>query len=620
MEHMEYRGNRFQSETIHSWYRKDSECCISIGKIGSETVWLPECCNGKRVTEWRENPSERRHFDKVKYLYIPASLERVEINNDLFPELERVEVDPSNSAFVSDGRMIIGKRNGELLYCLAGKGACVEIPDSVREIRDNAFYGTRYEKILFSGKETRIASNAFRGSAWLKGQGEMVIIGSMLYRFPDGRKCLTVPGHVRKFHPDLFQGKRNLERLETPVVPGVRDIEALDQYASCHFLTITSPAAPVNLVSLRKWQSLESVTIAADHRKYCTSDGVMYSRDRKTLVWYPPGKRDHTFVIPDGVRKIGEFAFCNQRWLKEVIFPESVTVLGTGAFSECRLLEHVQLSPGIKEIPDSGTYQGAGVFSGCENLHRIVLPEKLNYLGSFAFFGSGLTSVTCNKNLEQMGDYALMAKGVRRITLPPAVRRLGRGSLFYAEEVEAYEGTAKGIVAAVNAVWPYMKNSRVNLEWGRCRITVLHKRSEKRDYFLIPESIRRNAICHLETAWNGDQIDYEEYALCLSEIVDPEEKLEFAEQGLGRSGTDEDSVYTDYVRRISYKMGYRLLEGGKEKEFLSFLKRDFLSEGSLMKLLKYCNGTGRTVCAAYITEWLNRKKGKGRRTGSSLRV
>ena len=83
---------------------------------------------------------------------------------------------------------------------------------------------------------------------------------------------------------------------------------------------------------------------------------------------------------------------------------------------------------------------------------------------------------------------------------------------------------------------------------------------------------------------------------------------------------DEDSVYTDYVRRISYKMGYRLLEGGKEKEFLSFLKRDFLSEGSLMKLLKYCNGTGRTVCAAYITEWLNRKKGKGRRTGSSLRV
>ena len=77
-----------------------------------------------------------------------------------------------------------------------------------------------------------------------------------------------------------------------------------------------------------------------------------------------------------------------------------------------------------------------------------------------------------------------------------------------------------------------------------------------------------------------------------------------------------DNTYLDYMRRVSFKMGFRLLEEGKEKEFLLFLKQDFLSENALLKLLKCSNEMGETVCSAYITETLSRKK----RKSSSFRI
>lgn len=168
MEYMEYKGNRFRIEPADSWYRKDSEYRISVEEISSRHVWMPASYKGKPVTEWQENRFERRQFDKAKILYISPSLNRIQINNYIFPELEKVEVDPSNSEFFSDDRLIITQKNRELLYCPVCKGAYIKIPDSVREIQEDAFCGTKYQEIKFYGKETRIAKHAFRGSACQK--------------------------------------------------------------------------------------------------------------------------------------------------------------------------------------------------------------------------------------------------------------------------------------------------------------------------------------------------------------------------------------------------------------------------------------------------------------------
>lgn len=610
MEILEYKGNKFAVVKPNYWH--SDIYCISVEEIASAQVWLPETYQGKPIAEWCESKSKKQSFGMAKGLHIPAAIERIDICNTIFPELETVEIDPANPKYTTDGRLIIFRKENELSYCPVCRGRSMAIPEDVKKIRENAFYGTQYEEILFPKKEIGISEDAFKGSRWIELQGEVIVIGAMLYKFPADMKQLTVPGHVRKFHPKLFEGYHGPEKLETPVMPNSRDIDMLNRQGKCRFLAVTSKAAGINISLLRKWQSLEEVVIADGHKKYMTLDGVVYSRDGRTLAWYPSYKKADEFRVPDGVRKIGEFAFAGQAWVKKVILPDSVSALGTGAFSGCQQLEDVRLPAGVREIPDSSTYRGAGVFAWCPKLKSVTLPEKLNYLGSHAFYKSGLRSIRLNEGLEQIGEYALMAEGLKEVALPPSVRRVGKGALFFVEKAKVYEGTAKGLVAAVNASWPYMKENSLNLKWDRCRITVLHKKSEKIDYFLIPESLKKSAAYHLEIAWNAERIDYEEYDQCLDEITDSEEKIEFAQQGLRRFQEGEDNAYMDYIRKVSYKMGYRLLEEGKEKEFLLFLKQDFLSENSLQKLLRFCNGKGETVCAAYITEMLSKKGRKGR--------
>ena len=623
MTEIEYKGNQFILEKVTAYsYKGKEQYRVSFKEITCEHVFLPESYEGVAVTMCTGYASNQiywdrekfPHFEKARILHIPASIQFIDIHNDIFPELERVDVDLANKYFFTDGRLIIRRDKMELVYCPVCRGESLEIPEYVRRIHDDAFEGTMYTEIRFLGKAPVISSDAFKRSRWLSSQ-ESIMIGDMLYKIPEDDR-LEVPDHIRRFDPYVFRRYGSPREMVTPVLPGRLHMEYL---TDCHFLKLTSRTAPVNMACLRMWESLEDVDIAEGHKQYRTVDGVIYSRDGRILAWYPCHKRGDTFTVPDGVQKIAEFAFANQAYLKRITMPDSVRALGAGAFSNCRMLEHVDFSPGIREIPDASIYRRHGMFEGCSHLKSIVLPDKMTYLGSFAFQNSGLQSIELGEKLEQIGEYALMAEKLEEIRLPSSVKRVGRGSLFYAKKVTAYEGTARGLVSAVNTHWPGEKESAPNLKWSRCWVEVLHRKSEKRDSFYIPESLKMSAAYHLEYAWNGDHIDYEEYDQCLEKLSDSDEKLEFAQYGLLRKRDGEENIYEDYVRRVSFKLGYRLLEQGREKEFLSLLKRDVISENSLQKLLKYSNERGETVCSAYIADILRKKKG-GKKASSSFRI
>lgn len=603
MGYIEYKGNGFRLEEVKTWFAKEMpDYKITQIDVRSDEVWLPEEYHHSQIVEWDMKTAGGQGFSKVHALYIPASIETVHVPNDIFPELEKVWVDPQNENFVTDGRMVFSKKGCELLYCFVCRGDTISIPDSVRRIASMSFCGTQYEEIRFPKTDMDISSSAFEGSRWLEQQGEMIIIGNMLYRAQCNGQPLTVPEGVKRLHPKLFSYANIPAKIISPFMLSQKDIYTIKDYGNCRSLEITSAQANINIRVLRKLNTLEKVVIVDGHKKYKSIDGVVYTRDGRTLVYYPISKKDHEFVIPAGVRKIRESAFAHQRYLEKIDFPDSVCTIGVHAFLECERLNSVHLSPNIRELPDANAYQVGGVFEGCPKLTHITLPEKMVYLGSFAFYRSGLSSITLNEKLEQIGEYALMAEALKDVSLPASVKRIGKGALFYARYVKAYEGTAKGLVAAVNATFPDMKSKSANVEWSRCEVTAVHRRNGGQELFLIPESLKRSAAYHLDMAWNADHIDYEEYSECLGDITDSGEKLQFAELGLLHFADNENNPYTDYIRQVSYKLAFRLLKNGKEKEFLVFLKRGFLTQNSLSKLLKFSNKQGMTVCSAYIME------------------
>ena len=84
------------------------------------------------------------------------------------------------------------------------------------------------------------------------------------------------------------------------------------------------------------------------------------------------------FVIPNGVKKIGDGAFYDCTGLTSVTIPDSVTEIGDGAFDDCTGLTSVT-------IPKSVTTIGHWAFAFCHNLTNITIPDSVTHIGVDAF-------------------------------------------------------------------------------------------------------------------------------------------------------------------------------------------------------------------------------------------
>ena len=69
----------------------------------------------------------------------------------------------------------------------------------------------------------------------------------------------------------------------------------------------------------------ERFIVAADHPKYCEKDGVLYSKDMKTLYSYPGGKQDLVYEIPYGVEVLWYSCVGQNPYLKYIIVPSTAT-------------------------------------------------------------------------------------------------------------------------------------------------------------------------------------------------------------------------------------------------------------------------------------------------------
>jgi hypothetical protein len=110
---------------------------------------------------------------------------------------------------------------------------------------------------------------------------------------------------------------------------------------------------------------------------------------------------DSTVVeIPDSiggaeVTEIGFYCFEAKYDIVSVTLPETITLIGEGAFMDCESLESVN-------IPENVTGIDRGAFVGCVSLTEVTIPASVQYVREEAFtWCDGLTSLTIeNPSLE----------------------------------------------------------------------------------------------------------------------------------------------------------------------------------------------------------------------------
>jgi len=135
-------------------------------------------------------------------------------------------------------------------------------------------------------------------------------------------------------------------------------------FYSCDNLTsITIPDSVTNIGddAFYHCSGLKNITVENSNLNYKDIDGILFNKEGTSLIEYPAGKANETYVIPNSVTSIEDNAFSWCSNLKSITIPNSDTSIGVCAFYACGSLISII-------IPDSVTSIGTGAFSYCDKL------------------------------------------------------------------------------------------------------------------------------------------------------------------------------------------------------------------------------------------------------------
>ena len=124
------------------------------------------------------------------------------------------------------------------------------------------------------------------------------------------------------------------------------------------------------------------------------------------------------------VTVIGTGAFSNCSTLTAITLPSSLASIGSNAFASCHYLASVTLSNGLATIGDYA-------FNGCSSVSSISIPASVTTIGNYAFTGCvDVSHISLAVGLAAIGDYAFNGcMGVVSVSIPASVTNIGTGAL-----------------------------------------------------------------------------------------------------------------------------------------------------------------------------------------------
>jgi len=394
-------GAAAETRTDIGWIKTYCDSCYADVKASrkasaqrkKEREENPELVEAEQKAEMEEKRKQTLTTEDVDgmtdadYLTIPAGVKYIdEAVFDAFSRLKGFRVDKANTTFTAIDEVLFEETqhdNGvrrHLLRYPADKdqdSVSYNIPNGVTSIGSDAFKGcTNVVSVTIPKTVEGVSWGTFSDSGiqsilvdpenrdFTSIDGVLFSkYGTELHAYPPKKELLTrrynIPEEVNEVWHYAF---RNVHNLTSIHIPGNVGFLGNDAFEGCINLIevdllkrrfndnrrVFYKCPRLKYICVHKYEDTSSVGNSIYTNEWVLFDGPVtytkYPKDGEKIEWvvhrlmrYPEALEQDSYVIPQGITNILEYAFSGQNHLKSITLPASITEIGEGAFERCRV-------------------------------------------------------------------------------------------------------------------------------------------------------------------------------------------------------------------------------------------------------------------------------------------
>ena len=285
-----------------------------------------------------------------------------------------------------------------------------------------------------------------------------------------GCKNTIIPNSVTVIGRYAFVNCSSLTSVTIP--KGVTSIEdyAFEGCISLTSLTIPNSIMSIGYLAFSGCSSLTSMVVESGNTIYDSRENCNAIIETATNTLIAGCKNT---IIPNSVTIIGKGAFSGCSFLTFITIPNSVTSIRGGAFSRCSSLTSITIPDSVTSIEDyvfeecssltnpvynahcfaymPTSFEGAytipggikqivgGAFSRCSSLTSVIIGSSVTNIGEGAFSGcSSLSSITIGNSVTGIGGWAFNnCSSLASVIIGSSVTNIGEGAFSGCSSLDA---------------------------------------------------------------------------------------------------------------------------------------------------------------------------------------
>ena len=357
----------------------------------------------------------------------------------------------SSASFIVDHEKSVIFHDTQNILYLGGNNAI--IPDGVVEIKPYAFYGRAdLQSITIPASIKVIGENAFGNCPNLK----QIRVDNLNETYDSRENCNAI---IEKVSDRLIVGCTN-----TIIPKGVKAIASY-AFSECEGLTgITIPSTikTIEENAFYNCKNIKAINVSPDNSNYDSRDNsnaLIETMTNKLILAcdstiipntvttigtnaFSSLKNLDTITLPEGLVTIEDKAFYGLKNLKNLIISSTVTEIGNQIVGDCDELQSISVNEYNSKY-DSRDNSNAiietetnKIVVGCKNT---VIASSVKSIGKYAFESmDGITEIKLPDTLELVEDYAyLNCKNVTLLILSDSITTIGEGAFMGLEKIES---------------------------------------------------------------------------------------------------------------------------------------------------------------------------------------